>query len=162
MRSLVIYYSRTGNTAYVADRLFDILKSKGEACACELTYAGFRKNVFLRLLYRFMPQLVRLAPVPYDLKDYDILCVGIPVITGYPSSAICKYLQMCMNLKAKKVLCLYVYGLEASARACSRYIEKMLQKKGVSAIFHAYIPFGEIHKKHFLDNLIKKTLEKLL
>jgi hypothetical protein len=67
-----------------------------------------------------------------------------------------------MNVSAKKILCFYVYGLEASAKACSRYVEKLLRKNGASTIFHAYIPFGEIHKKHFLDNLIKKTLEKIL
>ncbi len=73
MKSLVIYYSHYGNTAVAAHRAWNILSKKGPSDIFELEYAGGKKNIFVRALYRIFPAMVKLEPIPIDLSDYDLL-----------------------------------------------------------------------------------------
>ena len=161
MRSLIIYYTHSGNTAYAARRFFDALRKQGDTDLFELKYIGGEKSLLVRFFYRFMPSMVQLATVPFDLKEYNVLCLGIPVLGGYPSGAISKYISMCENIDKKKIICFYIYGFEASAENCSRYIEKLLRKRGNPEIINAYIPWHSVLKEDFLDKVIAFTMSKV-
>lgn len=160
MKSLVIYFSHRGNTAFVSRAFYDALKKRGEAYLFELKYVG-EKSLLVHLFYRFFPSRAQLATVPTDLQDYDVLCLGIPVLGGYPSSAITKYVQMISSLSGKKVICCHVYGIEASADHCSRYMEKILSRAGKPTIIEAYVPWYDVLREHFMDNIIDKSLSQL-
>jgi hypothetical protein len=162
MKSLIVYYSHYGNTAYVADKFLEVLRKYGDVDIFELAYAGGKKSLPTRILYRIIPSLVHLAPVPLDLKNIDVLCLGISILGGYPSSAMLKYLRLFKNLDDKKVICLYVYALEPSAWHCCRYVEKILQKRGHPKIINVYIPWPKMYNKQFLDKVIKEALDKTL
>jgi menaquinone-dependent protoporphyrinogen IX oxidase len=158
MRSLIVYYSHSGNTALVANKMFYALSKKGEADIVRLEYAKGSRNLLVRLLYRMMPALTALAPVVANLKDYDVICLGIPVIAGRPSSAITKYVNMCENISNKKVICCYVYGVEISAKQCAKYIENIFNKKGQPNITQLFIPWNKVHNEQFLDGVISTAL----
>jgi hypothetical protein len=160
MKSLVIYYSHRGNTAYVARSFFEALQKRGEANIFELKYIG-GENLFMRFAYRFMPSRVQLATVPSDLGKYDVLCLGIPVIGGYPSSAITKYITLCENISGKKIVCCYIYGIEASADHCAAYIEKQFKRRGTPQVINVFVPWYDVLKENFLENIINETLKRV-
>jgi hypothetical protein len=161
MKSLVIYYSHSGNTTYVMQKLHEALPNKEQAESFRLQYKGGTKSLITRLFYRINPSLVKLEPVPFDIKDYNLLCLGIPVLGAHPSAAILKYITTCKNIDKKKIICCYIYGLEASAKICARKIEGILQKKGQPNIINMYVPWMDIHKEQFLDKTISNALAEL-
>jgi menaquinone-dependent protoporphyrinogen IX oxidase len=161
MKSLVIYYSHYGNTAAVAQKLSGALCKMGEADIFQLEYVEGSKNVLIKLLYRLMPSLVKISCVPTDLKHYDVLCLGTPVLMAHPSSAILKYINMCKNIDRKRIICCYVYGMEASAKVCSAKVEKVLRKKGKPDIISMYVSWLNISNEQLLDKTISAAMEKL-
>jgi len=160
MRSLILYYSHSGNTAYVAEELLYSLRQKGQADIFELEYTGRRKSLTRRLFYRIAPSLVKLKAVPLDLKDYDLLCLGIPVIAGAPPPALIKFIYLCKNLDNKRVICFYVYGIAASAEKCDSFVRKLLLSKGRTQITSMFVPWADVYNEQYLGKAIHDTLSK--
>ena len=161
MKSLVVYYTHYGNTAYATYALFRALNKYGEANIVKLEYKGGGRNLLKRLLYKMMPVLVNLAPITTDLRDYDVLCLGIPVLAGRPSSAISKYISICKNIDKKKIICLYVYGFEGNAKRCSKYVTKILQRKEHPIIIDIYVSWLKVRDGKVISNLIEEAIHKI-
>ena len=161
MKSAVVFYSHYGNTAYVVDRFCDVLRAQGKADVFELEYLHAKKGLLRRFVYRIFPFMVRLSPINLDLKEYDLLFLGIPVWGGKPSAPVSKYMLTCKNIAGKKIICCYVYGIEASARKCAKYVERTLQRKGCSEIFNIYFPWSRISDEEFLDQTVRTSMDKI-
>lgn len=161
MKAAIIYHTHYGNTAYIVRLFREAFSGKLDTDTFELKYAGGKKNLILRLIYRVVPSLVKLAPVVLDLKEYDIIFFGVAVMGGHPSSAMAKYLNLCRNIANKKIICCYVYSIEASMQACRGYVEETFKAKGVQSCINVEIPWGQVLNKQFLDKLIGDTMVKL-
>jgi len=161
MKSLVVYYSHKGTTAYVARRFFEELKKKGEAYIYELKYLGPEPSLIKRFFYRFNIKAVNIITVPQDIKDYDCLYLGISVLGGYPSAAMSKYITMLENINNKKIICAYTYGLEASVENCKAYVEKLIKERGNPIIINVDIPWYNVFKENFLNGIISFVLSRL-
>jgi hypothetical protein len=157
----VVYYSHYGNTAYVADKFLNALSKKGETDIAQLEYGVSRQSLLKRFFFRLFPSLVDLAPLPFDLKDYEVLCLGIPVWGGRPSAPVAKYLHLCKDLSKKKIICFYIYGIKTSATRCSRYLRKILEKKGHPLIFDVFIAWMDVHNQEFLENIINDAIGRI-
>lgn len=162
MKTLLIYYSHYGHTYNVANAFQETLTSIGTVDTYELEYLSRRQSLMKRIFYRLYPSLVVLAPVPLDLKDYDLLCFGVPVWGGRPSAPVTKYLHLCNNIENKTVICFFVYGIEASARTCFKFVNKILMKKGQPKVIPVYVPWDKAQNKEFLNKAISAALEKIL
>ncbi len=157
----MIFYSHRGTCAYVARQFFYSLKKEGRAEIFELKYVGTR-GIFTRFLYRFNLSWVRINTVPVDLKDYDALILGISVLGGFPSPALSKYISLLENIAGKRIVCVYVYGIEISAEGCIRYVHRLLQTKGLpQQIIDVEIPWYNVLRKDFLDKQIEEAISKL-
>ena len=161
MKSLVVYYSRYGNTARVSDAMLDAVRSKGKADIDEIEYQDKKQNLLNRIFYRFFPMFVRLAPVKSDLSDYDLICIGVPVWGGRPSAPVTKYLLLTKNVVGKKAICFYVYGFEDSAHRCAKYIKSLLTKKGFSKIENVFVCWDDIGNEVFLNKVISEAIAKV-
>ena len=161
MKSLLIYYSRYGNTSRVADVFLDALQKVGEVDTHQLQYLGSHKSIFKRTLCRFFPALLRLAPAPTDLSKYDLLCIGVPVWGGRPSAPVTRYLQLCRNLDKKRVICFFIYVVEPSAKQCFAFVEKILQKRGRPEVYAAYIPWQQVNSKEFVDKAVSEVVAEV-
>jgi flavodoxin len=161
MKSLIVYYSHSGNTAYVAERLLSILSKRGSAKVAELEYLRVAESLLMKILHRIIPSLVSIKPIITDVKDYDMVCFGIPISRGHPPMAVIKHIGICQNLKNKKVICCYVYGIKHSALGCARYIERLLKEKGSSKIARVFIPWTKVHDEGLVDKAIDEALAKL-
>lgn len=161
MKTLLIYYSHYGHTYSVANAFQEALSKIGTVDNYELEYLSRRQGLLKRIFYRLYPALVALAPIPLDLKNYDVLCLGIPVWGGRPSAPVTKYLQLCKNIEKKTIICFFVYGIEASAKTCFNFVSKVLKRKGQAAIIPVYVPWEKAQNKEFLSKAISTTLEKI-
>lgn len=161
MKSLVVYYSHYGNTSFVIQHLYNALTKLGKTELVRLEYRRGQENPIARIMYKLMPRLVELMPVPVDIAPYDILCIGIPVFAGTPSSAVAKYLSMCRHIDGKKIVCCYVYGFEANAKRCSRIVKDSLSKIGKAIVIEIFVPWSRVQNAEFLQELIAKAIADL-
>jgi len=161
VKSLIVYYSHYGNTAFVTHRAWTELSKKGEADIFEVEYIDGKKNIIKRFFYRFFPFFVKIKPVPADLSNYDILFLGIPVLAAHPSSALLKYIKSIQNIDNKRIICCYVFGIELSARHCATNISKILSKAGNPRITNIFIPWNNVHTVNFVDKALIEVISKL-
>lgn len=87
MRVLVVYYSRTGTTRRVAERLARVLQ--GHATAIGDTrprqgFMGYQRSLFEAVTGRS----AAIQPLRKDLRDYDLVVVGTPVWGWHLSSPV--------------------------------------------------------------------------
>lgn len=161
MKSLAVYYSHYGNTAFITHKAWTELVKKGEADIVEVEYAGIRKNIITLFFYRIFPSLVKIKPIPLDLNNYDILFLGVPVLGAHPSSVLLKYIKSIKNVKKKRIICCYVYGIELSAKHCAIHVSKILEQKGSPHIMNIFIPWGNVHNESFLNKTLIEVINKL-
>lgn len=161
MKSLIVYYSHYGNTAFITHKAWIEFSKKGEADIFELEYLGGKKNIITRFFYRIFPFLVKIKSIPLDLNNYDVLFLGVPVLAAHPSSAILKYIQSIKNIDSKRIICSYVYGIELSAKHCAAHVSKILEKRGNPCTMNIFIPWSNVHNESFLHKTLIEPLDKL-
>ena len=161
MKSVIIYYSHYGNTAYVAERLEEALKKSGEVKTLEIEYQGSKHGFIERAFFRLFPGLVKLSPIITDLRSFDTIVFGVPVWGGRPSAPLTKYLTLVDNIPGKKVICFYIYAIEASAQACAGHICQLLRKKGNPELINAFIPWSSVHNLALLEKSVQEIVAKL-
>ena len=108
MKSLIVFYSRTGNARFVAETIaaqigadteeIVDLKKRGGA----LGFIGSGSDARLG-------KETEIAPTQRSPADYDLVIVGTPVWAGRPTPAITSYLKK-NDLSGKKVAVFYVQG----------------------------------------------------
>ena len=104
MKSIVIYYSKTGNTAKIATAI-------AEGIGAEL----------------------REVEEPIDLKEFNLICIGTPVHSFAPAKEIKNFLKKLPSLKGKKVAGFCTFHL-IGAKSTINYIRKVVEKRGAQFI----------------------------
>ncbi len=126
MQVLIAYYSRTGYTETLAQRIEEEMKSRGHQVVCERIETATRKsrwNLLLRQVYQYplvvlclfsssfrrwwMKHYIQpeddLMPLAYpDVSEFDRVCIGGPKWC-YISYPIARYLRRVKGLPDKKV-----------------------------------------------------------
>ena len=86
MKSLVLYYSKTGNNRYLAQRCANEL-------AADIEEIKPRLNVFpLQILFSLMKKSPGIARLSHDVTAYDRVILCGPIWMGHPASAIGSFL----------------------------------------------------------------------
>ena len=90
MKTLVAYYSRTGNTKLVAEKIADYLNAE----TCEVIDKKVRKGklIFLTGGYAALREKLTEIDVIKTIDDYDLIIVGSPVWAGKMTPAIRTFL----------------------------------------------------------------------
>lgn len=97
MRSLIVFYSRTGYTRAVAQKLAEITKSDIEEIIDTKNRDGLLG--FLRSGYEAMrKKLTVIMETKYDPSQYDLVIIGTPVWAGVMSVPVRTYI---LNNKGK-------------------------------------------------------------
>jgi hypothetical protein len=91
-RVLVVYYSRTGNTASVAEGLARASEADTEAIAASVPRRGVVGYLFSGFEALFERESLILPP-QRDPRDYDIVLVGGPIWNSTISSPVRSYLK---------------------------------------------------------------------
>ena len=108
MKSLVVYYSRTGNARFVAETIAaeigadveEVIDLKKRSGTLGFLSGGFAAR---------RGKETEIAPTKKSPAGYDIVIVGTPVWAGRPSPAIRTYLKK-NDLSGKKVAVFFAQG----------------------------------------------------
>lgn len=119
MKTLVVYYSRTGTTKKVAEIIKEKLQCDIEEIITEAHFSGllgYMKCAF-QAFYKKMPKI---RAVEFDLGSYDLVVIGTPVWAGNMSSPIRTFLtQQKDNFKHIAFFCTH------SSTGCSNTFSNM-------------------------------------
>jgi flavodoxin len=157
MRSIIIYYSYSGNTRRVAEFLAEYLKVKGEVAVIGLKPQDESDKFFRQCLRGFKHIKAELGPVNFDLSPYDLICFGTPVWAFGPAPAMNAYLDKCFGLKGKEVVLFTTYGSGVGNKRCLDYMQDILVQKEVKEVKRFSVQQFKVNDTGFILAQIKET-----
>lgn len=155
MKSIIIYYSYSGNTRKVADVLAAGLMQKGEVEKIELTSPGEPRSFFSQARRAFFRKRAVIRPVNFDLSSYDLVCFGTPVWAFAPVPAMNTYLDECYGLKGKEIVLFTTYGSGTGNQRCIDYMQGILIRKGAGQFKRFSIQQFKVNNREFINSLLK-------
>ncbi len=158
MRSIIIYYSYSGNTKKVAQTLSEYLRQKSEPEMLELKAQDESASFFGQCQRAFWHKKAEIELCKFDLKPYDLVCLGTPVWAFGPAPAMNTYLDKCSGLEAKEVILFTTYGSGTGNGRCLNYMQKILGQKGARGFKRFSIQQFKVDDKEFVLSKIKEKL----
>ena len=130
MKTIVVYYSMGGNTAYAAGRIVDALGADTLRIAPEKAYpdSGFRK-FFWGGKSAVMAETPKLIPYAFDPAAYERVILGFPIWAGNVAPPIRSFLRD-NDLKGKRVA---AFACESGAGA-EKAFTKLKAALGIDAL----------------------------
>ena len=157
MKSLIVYYSQTGNTAGTAIILSNILKEKGEVKILSLEVKSEIPSFFKKCRSAFFRKRVQINEVPTDISSYDLFCIGSPVWALHPVPAINTYLDQIEGVAGKEAIAFVTYGSGLGKSKALKCMKNSLLNKGVSRV--KTFSVSQFHSKD--SDYIRKILKDL-
>lgn len=159
MRTIIIYYSYTGNTKKVAEILAEYLKGKYEVEVLRLEALDESVSFFRQVARALFHKKAKISPLEFDLSDYDLICLGTPVWAFCPAPAMNAYLRDCSGLENKPVVLFTTYGSGAGVGRCLNYMQESLSKKGTKDFKKFFIQQFKVNDKEFVNKAISESLK---
>jgi flavodoxin len=125
MRSLVIYYSRSGNTRFVAERISQEIGADTE----EIIDKKKRKGIFGFILSGYdatRGRLTKVAEMKRSLKDYDLIVIGTPMWNKRITPAVRTYLRD--NNFSEKRIALFCTSLGSEPERVFRTLKELMPR----------------------------------
>jgi len=153
MKTLIVYYSRTGTTKKLADDLARELNADKE----EIIDLRNRKGIFGYLTAgrdALRRKYTEIAGEKFNPSDYDLVLIGTPIWAGKITPAVRTYMR-CHKDKFGNVACFCTMGGSHPGTTFQEF-EKSLEKKPVATL-HART--NEVHKNLHKDKIKKFALD---
>lgn len=155
MKAKIIFYSYSGNTRKVASVLSNYLKEKNYAVDFIDLEALDESSSFLGQCRRaFSKTKALIKETNFDLKDFDLICIGTPIWAFKPTPAVNTFLDKCFNLANKKIILFSTYGSGTGNTKCLNYMEELLKKKGVKEFIKFSVQQFKVKDVDFIKNLL--------
>ena len=159
MKTLVTYYSFSGNTDRVANIFFDVLKARGEVVLQRLKPKDEIMTFGAQARAAFTKKRSQLEDgVDFDASSYDMVVLGSPVWAFAPVPAMNSFLDKLNGLHGKHVVILLTSGSGVGVGICFKNIRSILESKGASRIDQINIPDRKQGDKEFIISTISKYL----
>ncbi len=132
MNSLVIYYSRSGNTRAVAEKLAGKLDADLEAIVCDRYsngWLGYARAGY-DSLRKALPEIV---PIKANLAAYDILVLGSPIWTSYPATPVRSFLAQHEALP-DRVAVFFTQGGQSAPKDAARGIADLIAQEPAAVL----------------------------
>ena len=156
MRSIIVYYSYSGNTKKVTEILAEYLRQRGEVEIIALEALDESKSFFAQCNRAFRKKRAKISEVRYNLSSYDLICLGSPVWAFAPAPAINTYLDNCFGLEGKNIILFTTYGSGTGNSRCLNYMQDILTKKGARQFRRFSIQQLKVKDKDFALSKIKE------
>jgi flavodoxin len=127
MKTLIIYYSLTGNNSVLAKYLTKELKSQVERI--ETKRIQGQMGIALRSLFRFKTSI---KPIKNDTSKYDLVILSYPVYLGTIAPAMRTYLSINKS-KLKNIAIASASGGDANTKSITE-IEALTGKKPIATL----------------------------
>ena len=159
MKSVIVYYSYSGNTKKVARVLVEALRKKGEVEELEIVALDEPGSFLGQCGRAFRHKKARIQDVNFDLSKYDLICFGTPVWAFGPAPALNAYLNKCSGISGKDIILFSTYGSGAGRERCLDYMQKILSGKGATSFKRFSIQQSKVDKKEFIiETMTSATL----
>jgi flavodoxin len=158
MRSVIVYYSYSGNTRKVAEVLAEALKEKGEIDIIELNALDESKSFLGQCRRAFARSRAKLAPVNFDLSNYELVYFGCPVWAFAPVPAMNTYLNQCIGIEDKDIILFTTYGSGTGNNRCLNYMQRVLTQKGAKNFKRFSIQQFKVSDIEFILSKIKEVM----
>ncbi|MCX5686732.1 MAG: NAD(P)H-dependent oxidoreductase [Candidatus Omnitrophica bacterium] len=159
MKSLITYYSFSGNTDRIAKIFGKILEAKGEVDIQRLKLKDEVKTFIGQCAAARRGEKPELeGNVKYDAASYDLVLVGSPVWALVPTPAVNTFLDKVSGLNGKRVVALLTSGSGLGVGSCFKNIRKALEAKGVARIDEINIPDRKNRDGDFVTSSLQKIL----
>ena len=159
MKTLVTYYSYSGNTDKIARMFSKILEARGEVHLQRLKPVSEIESFLGQCAAaRRGGKTILEEGVKFDVTSYDMILIGSPVWAFAPTPAINTFLANLTGLKGKRAIVLLTSGSGLGVKACFKNIGKVLEAKGASKIDEINIP--DIKNKD--NDFIASSLQQIL
>ena len=159
MKSLITYYSYSGNTDKAANICAEILKNKSEVDIQRLrpkdevnTFFGQCKAARLHE----HPELE--GNIKFDATPYSLILIGSPVWAFAPAPAVNTYIDKISGIKGKKVIVLLTSGSGLGVKNAFKNIRTALEAKGAIKIEEINIPDRKQGDRDFIISSVEKAL----
>jgi flavodoxin len=131
MKCLVVYYSRSGTTKKVAEKIADILKCDREEIMPVRKYSGLIGWIIsgYEAAKKKLPEIMDVTKVP---DAYDAVIIGTPVWAGTMSSPVRTFIRAYGD-RFKKICCFATRGGDRESRACNE-IAKVVGKQSEAVL----------------------------
>lgn len=157
MKSIIIYYSYSGNTKKVTRILGEYLSRMSEVEFIELKAPDESNAFFAQAAKALRHKRAKIQPVNFDLKNYDLICFGTPVWAFGPALAMNTYLDKCFGLEGKDIILFTTYGSGTGNARCLNYMQNILAKKGAKGFMRFSIQQFKVNNKEFVLSQIKEN-----
>jgi len=158
MRSLIVYYSYSGNTKKVAEHLCEYLGQRGQVDFTELSAQDESNSFFGRCRRAFTRQKAKIAPVNFDLSEYDLICFGSPVWAFAPVPAMNTYLDQAQQIQSKEIVLFTTFGSGTGNNRCLNYMQRILAKKGAGSFKRFSVQQVKVNDEAFVRARIQAVL----
>ena len=156
MKSIIIYYSYSGNTGKVASVLAEYLREKTEVEIIDLKPQDESCSFLGQCRRAFFKQRATIETIKTDLSGYDVICIGSPVWAFAPAPAINTYLDKCFEIENKEVILFTTYGSGTGNQRCLNYMQSLLARKGVNIFRRFSIQQFKANNQEFVFSKIKE------
>jgi flavodoxin len=155
MKTLIVYYSFSGNTDHVAKLWAEKLKAKGEVTLQRLKPKNEITGFGAQCRAAFTGQRARLEEgINTDVSSYDLIIIGSPVWAFAPVPAVNTYLDKVNGLNGKKAAVLLTSGSGLGVKRCFKSIRVILESKGISHIDEINIPDRKQGDVRFINGML--------
>jgi len=158
MKSIIVYYSYSGNTEKVAGILAEVLTGKGEVQQAELLCPDESKTFLGQCRRAISHKRGMIGPLNFNLGAYDLICLGTPVWAFGPAPAVNTFLDKCFGVEGKNIVLFTTYGSGAGRERCINYMQDILAKKGASKFRRFSIQQLKVNDKDFVISAAKEAL----
>lgn len=159
MKTLITYYSYSGNTDKTAQVLAKFLKTKGEVAVQRLKPKDEITSFTAQCKAAFFRKRSELQDgITFNASSYDLVLVGSPVWAFAPTPAVNTYLDNLSGLNGKKAIIFLTFGSSAGVKKCFRNISSVLQSKGAYRIDEIGIQQGKVTDEDYIISSLNKIL----
>lgn len=143
-KTLVIYYSRTGNTRGVATTIAQELEADKE----ELREPSRRRGWLRSLIDALRRRDAEILPIERDFADYDLVVIGSPVWASHMSSPILGFLR-----RERDRLPAYALFVTEGGSGGHKALEEMEAEVGKPALATLEVTKREIESGHYFEHV---------
>jgi flavodoxin len=156
MKSVIMFYSYSGNTKSVAETLRGILAEKGEVRLIEIKAQDESPSFLAQCRRAFSKKRAVIEDYQRQVGDADMVCFGTPVWAFGPAPAMNACLDQCEGIAGKQVVLFATCGSGVGSNKCLDYMQEVLAKKGAAGFRRFLISQRKIQDPGFVVSHIKK------
>jgi flavodoxin len=153
MNILLAYYSKTGNTERIAEKIQKTLKSTGKVDLLKIEMIKEYSNKLMHLnprinfdtTFRRKPEI---KPTK-NMKDYDTLIIGCPIWNFTNPPPINTFIEKLEKVKDKKAVVFVSSGMRREN--FPKRIKKKLEEKGMKVVKTISIKLDQIDEKQLKE-----------